>query len=416
VGRLALLAAALALTAASPAAAAEVYTEVGSTRNGDSYTDVVVRGAPGEANAVTVTRGESAVVVRDTGAALRPGRGCRALSEHDAECTGWFPLGFVLVIGEDGDDRLTAATSGVSLDGGPGADVLAGSDGPDGLHGGDGADRIAGGGGGDFLDGGAGPDKVTGGEGDDRITGDPPGPQGWPDVLDGGPGGLDTVSYTGRTAGLSLDLASPAPQGAPGEGDVLAGFENVYGGAGADVIRGNDGPNRLGSEPTGDGLVGAGDLVDGRGGDDDLTGSEGSDELHGGPGDDRLHGGPRDRLSCGPGRDIADNLNSTVVVPADCELVQLARVGVLLRRVGAHRLALGLTGGTGLCRVGIRIGLPGRLRPLARASVSIRDGPRTVVLRWRRTAAPRLVVSLRGTIRCRPGPRGRRLGAFAVAP
>ena len=77
-----------------------------------------------------------------------------------------------LIIGLGGDDRLQAVstdTTGDTLEGDEGNDVLIGSDRPDTLQGGPGADRLNGGASGDDLWGGPGPDVVNGGGGSDLI-------------------------------------------------------------------------------------------------------------------------------------------------------------------------------------------------------------------------------------------------------
>ncbi len=105
------------------------------------------------------------------------------------------------------------------------------------------------------------------GDSSDRIYGDAAGRDAWPDVLDGGPG-EDLVSYQGREGGVQIDLVSAAPQGSPGDGDLLAGFERAEGGAGRDVILGDDGPNHLTS-----GVGGPVDVLEGGRGDDGLDGA-----------------------------------------------------------------------------------------------------------------------------------------------
>ena len=438
-GRAAILTVAIALVVASPAAAADVWVTVVPTED-YTYTYVDVHGAPGEANAVTVTGSHGSVVVHDAGAPLNATRGCRLLDPHRAECqsSNAPPLGYARLFGEDGDDELVDAAPGIytTFHGGPGDDVLRGDDDPQDFHGGDGADQAIAGAGSDRLHGGPGADVLRAGAGFDRVYGDPPGRDAWPDVLDGG-SDIDTVSYEGREGGVQIDLASAAPQGGPGEGDVLAGFERAEGGAGSDVILGDDGPNLLKS-----GLGGPGDVLDGRGGDDRLHGSSGDDVLNGGLGADGLDGGggsdtydggpggdglvldlgwqdpldkARARVTCGSGRDNAYTPDWRVVVPRDCEEIEFQGIELRIRRATARRLALTFVDPAPFRCVAVSVAQPGATdRPLAWRAVRIGEASRLrPVLRWRRPVAGRVIVRLRGTDACRPH-RGRRIGAFAL--
>ncbi|HVE68644.1 MAG TPA: hypothetical protein VNB64_08705, partial [Solirubrobacteraceae bacterium] len=132
------------------------------------------------------------------------------------------------------------------------------------------------------------------------------------DVLDGGTG-RDRVSYRTRAGGVRVDLA--ARRGA--DGDLLRGIEDAEGGAGADVLRGSRGPNRLYG-------LGRGDVLEGRAGGDTLTGGEGPDRSLGGSGHDLLEGeesGPdaTDRDGCGSGRDTVRLPRHADRVGSDCE-------------------------------------------------------------------------------------------------
>jgi Ca2+-binding RTX toxin-like protein len=445
-GRAVLLAVGLAIAIAAPAPAGEVQVKQVRVSSDDgqdpSYSYVEFRGAPGEANVVAVSGDRPAVLVRDATAALRTGPGCRALTAHEAECRSWrFPLAMALLSGEDGNDVLTDATAlGSQLSGGVGDDVL-GGDGPQYHDGGPGADRLTGSDAVDLLEGGLGPDEIRGGAGSDRIAGDPAGPHASADVLDGGPGAGDRVSYEGRTAGVIVDLARPGPHGAPGEGDVISGFEDVTGGEGADVLLGDAGPNVL------DGYGGPGprgDRLEGRAGDDRLSGTSGDDRLAGGPGEDWLSGnrgadayagGPGDdrlflslspfedplgaaraRIACGPGADLAADPDARTLVPRGCERIVFEYVELHLRRIGGRSLAFRLEPAHRLipyCRVKATVTRRGR--KLARRMVPVRErGGSVVFVRWRAAATP-VTVRLRGTFGCRPRP-GRRIGAFRLAP
>lgn len=81
------------------------------------------------------------------------------------------------------------------------------------------------------------------------------------------------------------------------EGDKRSLIEWAIGGSGNDLIKGNNGDNRLTGRAGNDKLVGLG-------GDDDLRGAAGKDKLIGGGGSDILTGGKgRDILKGGAGRD-----------------------------------------------------------------------------------------------------------------
>ncbi|NKE48729.1 hypothetical protein HB662_28445, partial [Roseomonas frigidaquae] len=79
---------------------------------------------------------------------------------------------------------------------------------------------------------------------------------------------------------MSVDLSAQTAAGGDAEGDVISGFEDVTGGRGDDLLRGDSGVNRLA------GGAGA-DTLRGEGGDDILSGGAGGDLLEGGAGRDR---------------------------------------------------------------------------------------------------------------------------------
>ncbi len=184
--------------------------------------------------------------------------------------------------------------------GGESADHIIGNDVANVLHGMGGLDTIEGGAGDDTIFGGNGSDLLFGGDGDDFIFGGRGG-----DTIDGG-AGFDVVVLGMEPIRMVLDLQSPAQSIGEPVGDVYLGIEAFSGGAGADQLRGDGGPNRF--------MGGGGsDRLYGRAGDDTLDGGAGADVLYGNTGADSLTGGPgnvRDRFvyfgtadsGVGPGR------------------------------------------------------------------------------------------------------------------
>jgi serralysin len=232
-------------------------------------------------------------------------------------------------IGGSGADLLTGNNAGNHLSGGAGIDTLLGGAGDDTLHGGAGADAVDGGAGidavdytgvaaklviriwnqtvsgdgadgdvivniegaiggavgdaivgsetvGNFLAGGGGDDAINGLSGYDTLRGG----QG-ADRLDGGTG-LDTLDYSDATGKVVVRLWNQTASGDIAEGDLISGFERVFGGAGGDAI--------VGSENIANYLVGNGgaDFLQGLSGDDYLVGGAGADTLSGGAGNDKF--------------------------------------------------------------------------------------------------------------------------------
>jgi Ca2+-binding RTX toxin-like protein len=276
---------------------------------------IVLTGSPGEENRVTVVKPpEGEIVLSDSGAALEPGGGCRALTANEVACRRDASVDVRL---GDGDDSVAMAGTYLTADGGPGADTLTGAEFTDRLTGGPGDDR---------LNGGAGDDTLL-----DR---DMAGRRGTPgdDSVDGGPG-LDLLSYAGRVDPLAIDLGDGAPDGARGEADAIAGVENLTGGLGDDRLGGDELRN----------------VIKGENGDDDVRGAGGNDELSDGKGEDRLDGGAGNdfiasggesyyyypdglnRVACGDGFDRV-SAGVTSRVGDDCEAIHLARALMLPQR------------------------------------------------------------------------------------
>ena len=215
--------------------------------------------------------------------------------------------------GGEGDDSLNGGLGDDSIEGGAGADVLSGGAGNDTLIGGmnlpdgagllDGADVLDGGSGDDSLFGGDDSDTIRGGDDDDIIDG------GFgTDNLDGGAGN-DTVSFQqafgSTTESVEVDLSTNTAalftsSGANQGNETIAGFENVFGSQGNDVITGSADDNLLEGRDGNDNISG-GD------GNDTLDGGAGNDTLNGGEGDDTLRGGlGNDVIEGGTGRDTVD--------------------------------------------------------------------------------------------------------------
>ncbi|WP_146348403.1 M10 family metallopeptidase C-terminal domain-containing protein [Phaeobacter marinintestinus] len=214
--------------------------------------------------------------------------------------------------GNEGEDTLLGLAGNDSLRGGPGGDVLNGGAGVDfvlyddsgvgvtvdltedgggfqsasggtadgdvisgfeNVYGSDHADDLTGNTGANQLIGGAGADTLRGGDGDDLLRGDA-----GADVLEGG-NDSDWVLYYGSSAGVTVDLTEvggfQSASGGDAQGDVISGFEHVWGSDHADDLTGNADDNYL----------------LGRDGDDDLDGGAGDDTMRGGLGGDTLEGG-----------------------------------------------------------------------------------------------------------------------------
>ena len=85
------------------------------------------------------------------------------------------------------------------------------------------------------------------------------------DSFDGGDG-RDTIIYSGRTSGITVDLLT----GITSDGDTLINIEYVDGSEYNDIITGSDVHNQL-CKNAGD------DIICGKGGDDSIIASVGND-------------------------------------------------------------------------------------------------------------------------------------------
>jgi Ca2+-binding RTX toxin-like protein len=346
-GAAAVVVVALAAFASPALASTVVLTQDGEY--GDS--SVTYTASSGEHNDVTVTASLDNVTFDDAGpgVVVTAGRGCDQLGPHTARCYPRRDPVYTNVNAGDEDDsvRLIAgadASESFSVSGAAGNDTLAAGDQGAALDGGEGADTLSGGAGGDSIVGGPGGDTITAGAGDDSITPDGPGSAPAADVIDGGPG-RDSVSYSERTTAVDVDLERPEGNGGRGENDTIRGVESVSGGSGPNVLRGDEAANVLTTAGPGP------KVVEGRGGDDQITGSYSADVLSGGPGNDEiesgggpdtLSGGPGDdgidlldarprSLSCGSGDDLVNYPRASEVIRPECETVQVDNFFFLVR-------------------------------------------------------------------------------------
>jgi Ca2+-binding RTX toxin-like protein len=277
---------------------------------------LIVRAADGvPSESISLSPSVDRVRVGASGDALATGSGCDP-SGSCAPSAG--RLGYVLVYGADGADRIDIADgldpdSTVDADGGPGDDVLNGSSSGEVLLGGDfpGADTLNGNGGDDALisEGGnptAGPDVLSGGPGDDQLVSDYPCAG---DSLSGGPGD-DIAGFARSKVGVSAVLGGTAtlrtgrcPGGPP---STIA--------ADSEVLEGTEEADRLVGSPNSDTIWGRGgaDVIVGRGGADILEGFGGRDFINA-----RDH--QRDlRIDCGSARDRRPRTDRIDPRPVKC--------------------------------------------------------------------------------------------------
>ncbi len=185
------------------------------------------------------------------------------------------PTATGVVIGQSGNDNLSAGSTGGRVMG------LAGSD------------TIIGGAGNDVISGGAGADFLVGGA------------------------GFNTLDYSQSTSRVIVSLAQSTQSGGDAQGDTIEGFNGIIGSAtGSDILTGGAGDDELQGLGGNDSLVGGegNDTLFGGTGVDTLTGGTGNDvlvgeadgdRLSGDAGDDVLFGGAgRDTLIGGDGNDV----------------------------------------------------------------------------------------------------------------
>lgn len=178
--------------------------------------------------------------------------------------------------------------------------------------------ELLGNGGNDQLTGGDGDDQLLAFTGDDTLLGlagaDTMQPGMGTDVVDGGPG-VDKVDYllNQNIPSVALDLTDSGPQDTGGAGtDTIANVENVDGTAGADVLRGDSGPNELFASS-------GNDEIDGRGGKDTLLGWRGNDSID-------ARDREADQVDCGDDVDKVVTDAPGVDTLIDCEEVSFPAV------------------------------------------------------------------------------------------
>jgi len=294
----------------------------------------------GRTNVITGGEGDDILMVDALG---RVGARDQLIGGTGSDTASFAPFGAAIVAGlkDDGTGFVTSGVTAIAnlreienLIGGTGADRLTGNAGANILTGGGGGDRLVGAGGDDRIEGGSGDDLIDGGagidtavfagstnttidlrntraqqsgHGRDRLLGienletgsgndQIDGNDGDNLFIDGGGndrydghGGVDTLSFTGATGGVTVDLSITDTQDTGVRGTKqIAGIEALIGGTIADYLAGSAGAN----------------AIDGGTGDDILVGGLGRDSLTGGEGDDALVG---DTLGLADGTDAASS-------------------------------------------------------------------------------------------------------------
>jgi Ca2+-binding RTX toxin-like protein len=242
-----------------------------------------------------------------------PGGVCGEISPNGATCPKpGQPLGYIMMFGDDGDDRMKVVGGGfpaamtADVDGGKGSDVLNGSPGDDVLFSGHtGADTMLAGGGSDALIAeGIGGDNLQGQEGNDQLVTDDPCQS---HLYSGGPGfdiagfGRYDRAISGRgnvRATMGGTAFDPGLRGCKPT-KIQSDMEILEGSAGNDILVGYTGKANL--------------LMIGREGNDTFIGGSRPDTMSGGPGADTFLGnggfdsidakdGQRDaKIDCGKG-------------------------------------------------------------------------------------------------------------------
>lgn len=270
-------------------------------------------------------------------------------------------LGDDILLGFGANDTLRGEGGNDTIDGGSGGDVLEGGLGDDSLDGGTGSDVVIGGDGNDTLFGGfdSVSDFINGGDGDDLIFAAPGDDASEAiDTILGGDG-EDTLTFENEIDNVQFDLAGLTTAVGAGRNNATSGVEHVFGGAGADFLRGDDLDNRL------EGGAGIDRLI-GRDGDDTLVGGADTDLLRGGDDDDLLNGGADDdTLEGDAGADtLIGGEGADSLVGGDSGTVDEDSVLVNDRDVASYETASGR----------VRVDLLGVLSGIGDASGDVFDG------------------------------------------
>jgi Ca2+-binding RTX toxin-like protein len=176
-----------------------------------------------------------------------------------------------------GDDVIRGTTLGETINALGGNDVICGGGGNDAIDAGAGDDRLFGEAGNDSLNGGLGNDRIDGGVGADRVT------------------------YSGSTAGVTVNLSLGIPQNTVGRGnDTLVSVEHLTGSSYGDTITGSATNNSIAAG-------GGNDTVLGGGGNDSINGGTGNDSISGGTGIDTCNGST--------GTDVAVECETVIEIP-----------------------------------------------------------------------------------------------------
>ena len=224
----------------------------------------------------------------------------------------------VTITGTSGPDTLLGTAFNDTLIGVGGADTLNGLGGNDNLQGGNGNDTFLYkiGDGADAINGGGGTDSIyiTGTAANDTINVvtsnyDLTKFEGGTVVdieriyLDLGAGTSDTLSYTGTTTKVQVDLSEGYATGLYS----FTGIENLTGGSNNDTLTGNNADNILDGGSGNDVMVslGGNDTLIGGQGNDTLTAGSGNDVISGGDGTDTI------RYTAGDGADTIDGGTGT---------------------------------------------------------------------------------------------------------
>jgi Ca2+-binding RTX toxin-like protein len=132
-----------------------------------------------------------------------------------------------------------------NVEGGRNNDMIIADSNDNVVNGNDGNDLVYGFGGNDTINGGKGDDMLEGGAGADH--------------LDGGDG-VNTLSYSLSSTGVVVNLANSTVAGGDADGDVISGFQNIFGSDHDDVLIGSNGNNVMFEEAGHNLLVGGGGL------------------------------------------------------------------------------------------------------------------------------------------------------------